>query len=582
MKRSNTFNKRLSTGFIAAIMVVAIVTVVAYKTIKSASNADERVAHTHQVIENTLTIISKLSDVEASRDRYLLSGNSKQLDNYYQSVHTIIPDLQDLRTLVMDNPEQVRNVDSLRKYTELKLQHISTPLSASTIAGGNVSDIMAKEVAQDNETLHCKEIGNVIIANEKMLLVTREQTSIEKANTAILIVLSSAIIAITILSFLLVFIWRTFSSLQKLKGQLQISEGIFAGAFRDSGIGMALVSLEGRWMDVNPRLLQLFGYSKEELLLKTFQELTHPEDLDADLALVQRILKGELETYKLEKKYFHKSGYIVWGMLTVSLVRNEDGTPRFFVSQIEDITETKSMIKELELKNKALLQTSAELELKVGQLEEFNRIVAHNLRGPAGGIEMMLNIMTEEKDPKEREEMLRLVSGSSKSLNTTLQNLMQIVEIKLNQDIEYNNCELEEILHTTTQMLQGDILKSKAVIHSKFLVTHVRFPKVYLESLFYNMISNGLKYIKDGVPAMINISSEEENGKTKLIFEDNGIGIDLNRYGQQMFKMNKIFHKGYDSRGVGLFITKNQLETHGGSISVESTPGVGSKFIIYL
>jgi len=193
-----------------------------------------------------------------------------------------------------------------------------------------------------------------------------------------------------------------------------------------------------------------------------------------------------------------------------------------------------------------------------------------------------LDIIVDEKDPTEKEDMLRLVLGSSRSLNATLQDLMQVLEIKLNQDIEYSDCELTQIVQTATQMLQGDILHSKATIHTNFLVTHVRFPKVYLESLFYNVISNSLKYRKENVPVEINISSKQEDGKTQIVFEDNGLGIDLNRYGQQMFKLNKIFHKGFDSRGVGLFITKNQLEMHGGSISVESTPDIGTRFIVYL
>jgi len=577
----NTFNKKLLIGFITTIAVITIVTIVAYDTIRSTIKTNGWVSHTHLVIENTQNILSQLKDAGNYKNEYLLSGSQQQYKNYAQSVNTIKEELDFLKNFVADNPPQVRNVDSLKIYALSSLQSMSAVLAEQQ---GKELGITAKPKAelQNTKLFNCWQIGNTIIANEKKLMVTRKDLSMHKAKIAVWIILSSAAVVIVLLSLLLIFISRTFTSKEKLREQLSLSEGMFAGAFNDSGIGMALVTLEGKLMDVNPYLLQLLGYSKDELLQKTFHEITYPDDLEADLALIDRVLKGEIVTYKLEKRYFHKGGYIVWGALTVSLVHYESGTPRFFVSQIEDITATKNMIQELELKNQVLLQTSAELEYKINQLEEFNRIVAHNLRGPAGGIETMLSIMIEEKDPAEKEEMLRLVLGSSKSLNATLQDLMQILEIRLNQHIEYANCELKETVQTTIQMLQGEILHSKATIHTNFSVTHILFPKVYLESLFYNMISNSLKYKKGEVPVEINISSLQENGKTKLVFEDNGLGIDLNRYGPQMFKLNKVFHKGYDSRGVGLFITKNQLETHGGTISVESTPGIGTKFIVHL
>jgi signal transduction histidine kinase len=131
-------------------------------------------------------------------------------------------------------------------------------------------------------------------------------------------------------------------------------------------------------------------------------------------------------------------------------------------------------------------------------------------------------------------------------------------------------------------MLQGEILAAKAKIITYFAAPVIRFPKVYLDSIFYNMVSNSLKYKREGEPVIIRISSVLENGNIKLIFSDNGLGIDLERHGKNMFKLNKVFHQGYDSRGVGLFITKNQLEAHGGSVNVESTPGEGTEFTIFI
>jgi len=119
------------------------------------------------------------------------------------------------------------------------------------------------------------------------------------------------------------------------------SEDHFKSAFVHSTIGMALVSLEGRWLQANAALSSMLGYSADELLQTTFQALTHPEDLAADLALVRRLTAGEIESYSMEKRYFHKQGHTIYALLSVSLVRAAANQPRYFISQIQDITARK-------------------------------------------------------------------------------------------------------------------------------------------------------------------------------------------------------------------------------------------------
>lgn len=136
---------------------------------------------------------------------------------------------------------------------------------------------------------------------------------------------------------------------KKVTAQLALSESTFRAAFENSGIGLALVSPEGRWRKVNKELCHIVGYPAEELLTKSFQDITHPDDLNADLKLVEETLRGERDSYKMEKRYFHKDGSVIWINLTVSLVRDKDNNPLFFVSQIEDITERKRTQRDLEL-----------------------------------------------------------------------------------------------------------------------------------------------------------------------------------------------------------------------------------------
>lgn len=121
------------------------------------------------------------------------------------------------------------------------------------------------------------------------------------------------------------------------------SETKFRYAFEGSPIGMALVSPEGQFLQVNKVLTQILGYSKDELLAIDFQSITHPDDLSADLIYLNAMLDKKRTSYQMEKRYFHKDGQVVWALLSVSLVWNEDETPKYFISQVQDITERKAI-----------------------------------------------------------------------------------------------------------------------------------------------------------------------------------------------------------------------------------------------
>ena len=135
----------------------------------------------------------------------------------------------------------------------------------------------------------------------------------------------------------------------------------FRGAFEEAPIGMALVAPDGRFMRVNRALCGILGYDEAELLELDFQALTHPDDLDADLAQVEALLTGQIAGYDVEKRYFHRCGRIIWAALSVSVVRAPDGAPLYFVSQIQDVTAAKQAELELNQQRSALAQSEARL-----------------------------------------------------------------------------------------------------------------------------------------------------------------------------------------------------------------------------
>ncbi|KAF1003548.1 MAG: putative signaling protein [Luteibacter sp.] len=132
------------------------------------------------------------------------------------------------------------------------------------------------------------------------------------------------------------------SARRELEARLRESERRFSLAFRYAAIGMALVRPDGRWLQVNEAVCAILGYSEDDLLASAFQDITHPDDLEADLALTQHVLEGERPSFHMEKRYIHRDGHIVYALISVSLVRDERGEPLYFISQIQDISERKA------------------------------------------------------------------------------------------------------------------------------------------------------------------------------------------------------------------------------------------------
>jgi PAS domain S-box-containing protein len=155
--------------------------------------------------------------------------------------------------------------------------------------------------------------------------------------------------------------------------RLEESEERFRGAFEGAAIGMAMVAPDGRWLRVNDALTRLLGYEQDELLDLTFQDVTHPDDLERDLETVRDLLAGRISWYHMEKRYVRKDGSIVWGLLARSLVRDASGTPAYFISQISDITAAKAAE---EARRVALANVSMEPRALSGRERDVVRRVA--------------------------------------------------------------------------------------------------------------------------------------------------------------------------------------------------------------
>ncbi len=368
--------------------------------------------------------------------------------------------------------------------------------------------------------------------------------------------------------------------LVKEREKLKASEEKFEKSFTYSAIGKAIVSPTGEMKEVNEALCRMLGYTKKELIQKTFQDITHPDDLEKDMALVQQMLNKEIENYQLEKRYLHKTGTTIWALLNVALVWDGENRPQFFISQIQEITEVKKLNKWLEERNKELLSTQTQLKRKIAQLKDFAGIVTHDVRGPAGNIQKMLYLYETSDTEETKQKSFHYLKKVSAELNNNLNELVEVLQIHLDKDIPFTECNFAAITDSICLQLRDRFTQTNAKIITDFQLDNLLYPKIYLHSILYNLISNSLKYVRANVTPIIQVTSFKENGNAFLVLSDNGLGIDMQKFGSQLFQFQKNFHEGFDSKGIGLYLIKNQIEELGGSISAESEVNKGSVFTV--
>lgn len=352
---------------------------------------------------------------------------------------------------------------------------------------------------------------------------------------------------------------------------LENSEEKFRQAMKYSPIGMALVSPNGRWLEVNRAVCDILGYAEEELLASDFQSITHPYDLESDLDNVKRILNGEIESYSMEKRYIDKSGAIIWCQLSVSLVRNENGSARYFISQIQDITDSKSARQEL-------LETNAELE-------EFAYRTSHDLRAPLISSISLLGVTRSSIEEGSTETALKSiehVQGSLVKLEKLVQDILTLTETKSVEE-EVEEFEVDELVADVLSRLSYlEGFARVEVIKCFEAPNRITSGKSRFQLIVENLISNAVKYQDRNKDASyIKISTARDNGEYSFVVEDNGLGVPEDKR-DLLFTMFKRFHpRTAFGSGLGLYMIKKSAEKLGGRIDYRGKDA-GSEFKLVL
>lgn len=375
--------------------------------------------------------------------------------------------------------------------------------------------------------------------------------------------------------------------LKKKTTDLQESEEQFRMTINNSALGMLLVSVDGKIIRVNKAISMILGYSEDELLGGHLEDILHPEEEVEDLYYMQKVLSNDLDAYEEETTLVHKDGDAIWVNMHISPVRAYNGTLRYFIIQIQDVT-GRHLIEEERIQYMRELENAQQNATKANIMKsEFLANMSHEIRTPLNGIIGAISLLQKTKVNNDQGKYLGIIHSSGETLLALINDILDLSKIEAGElNINIEPVLLKDLVHdvvmSTTQTAAEKgiriIINYDAEIPRKLQVDPVR-----LKQILINIVGNAVKFVDKGYIA-VNVELQkraQHHVVVRFSIEDSGIGISED-------KLEKIFDKfsqadasttkKYGGTGLGLAITSRLVEMMEGTLGVQSEYGVGTTF----
>lgn len=325
-----------------------------------------------------------------------------------------------------------------------------------------------------------------------------------------------------------------------------------------------------------------FIFIKNEKLSQVKNELnqlfsTALNDLDVLPTIAQKRVFNNQEWVFIRKDHSEVSV-----QLSITQIQDFDDKAIGYLVTAIDLSQMNQMQEQLVESNANLNTLIKTLSKQNWQLSNFAHVVSHNLRSPVANLMLLQSLLTQSEDEDEKQLLLENLETVVGHISETLNTLTDTIKIQESAKDDLVLVSFEEVLQKTKEILSGQIMENDFKITFNFEeASAVNYKLDFMESIFLNLISNALKYRSLHRKPSVHIESYVmESGNIILKFQDNGLGIDLEKHGSKIFGLNKTFHKHPEAKGIGLFIIKNQIESLGGNILVESEVNEGTTFTI--
>ncbi|MGO9264719.1 MAG: ATP-binding protein [Candidatus Binataceae bacterium] len=368
------------------------------------------------------------------------------------------------------------------------------------------------------------------------------------------------------------------------------SEQRFRGYFEQGLVGMAMLSEQGDWMEVNQRFCQLLGYREDELAKKTWSELTHPDDLPVENAHFRRMLGGVVNGYRMDKRFTRKDGEILYASLSVQFMRKDDGTPDCILVLAQDITDRKRLETDLRSAKDSADRAKATAELANRAKDYFLAILSHELRTPLAPVLMGVSLLQRRPDlNQEMHETLEMVRRNVEMEARLIDDLLDLARITQGKIKLHKECvDLATVIDHAVEVCRPDI-EARGLEFGVDLGPNspywVEADSARLQQVFWNLLKNAIKFTPQGGCVGIRCRLDVQ-GRVVTEVNDSGIGITpdaLPRLFNAFEQAERSISQQFGGLGLGLAISKAMTEMHGGRIEAHSKGrGKGATFSVTL
>lgn len=371
---------------------------------------------------------------------------------------------------------------------------------------------------------------------------------------------------------------------QQTELSLRASEARFRAVFEQAAVGMAYLSLEGRWTQVNQRLCDILGRPAETLLGHHFSDITDEADQSQDHYYYQQLIQGKQRSCQFEKRYRHGDGHLVWTLVTASVETDGSETITAFIAIIEDITERKAAreellqrAEELATTNLMLARTTALLEQRNSELDQFAYVASHDLKAPLRAIANLAEWLGEDLSgqiPAENQRQLALLQSRVQRMEALINGLLEYARIGRHER-QLTEVNVAQLIHGITDSLAPP---PGFQIHLADPMPTFYTHHTALGQVFANLIGNAIKHHHHS-QGTVTIHCRHQGEVLEFCVSDDGPGI-APQYHEKIFTIFQTLkaRDDFESTGVGLSVVKKIVESESGRVWIESAVGQGSRF----
>ncbi|WP_168796383.1 sensor histidine kinase [Flagellimonas onchidii] len=347
-------------------------------------------------------------------------------------------------------------------------------------------------------------------------------------------------------------------------------------AVESSNIGIWDYDIVNNNLVWDDNMYSLYQVKKEDFtgVVQAWESTVHPDDKERSLKAVEDAIVGKKE-FNTEFRIKTSDGSIRYIHGRGKVFRDDNDNPIRMIGANTDV----SRIKKVDNRLRILLNTT---EKQNKSLLNFAHIVSHNLRSHSSNLSMLTGMLLDNTSPDKQQRFLEMIRISSERLDETIVQLNEVIKIQTDDHKNFQWVKVKSILENNLEGINALVEEVMPKIQLEMPDTlKVYAIKPYLSSIFLNLLTNSIKYRDPKRKLRLKITASHEQDETIITFKDNGRGIDLKRHGEKLFGMYKTFHGNKDAKGVGLFISKNQMDSMGAVINVESKVDKGTTFSLH-